>query len=320
MPLVKFFLSTSLLCLVLIRIDVFSFVFVIIWGVLLLLSAFELPRTQVFLIFLLNMVLITWGMGLYAAYFYLAAFGLPVLTMCVLIVENKDYNTIRTCGMIAAVTGISLYLIITYALTGSIGITDLQAVLHNSVNETLEWYKNWGILDNLAANGLNEESLRFQFETMAQTLPQYLPSYYYLQSLFTAFFVLLLANRINLHNAEKYLTKQPYFLDIMPWQLVWLVIIALALLLGGRNHNTSVYLAGANVLAVMVPTAIYFGFCALSWRLRMLKASTKKWAVAVIVILSIFFIPSALTFLALIGLFDSLIDYRKLRSQKGGRQ
>ncbi|MDR1159424.1 MAG: YybS family protein [Syntrophomonadaceae bacterium] len=320
MPFIKFFLSTSLLCLVLTKIDVLSFVFIIIWGTLLLLSALELPRTQVFLIFLLNMFIITWGMGLYAAYFYLAGFGLPVLVMCVFIAENKDYYTVRKSGLIAAAAGISLYLIIVYLLTGSIGIADFQAMLRNSVNESLEWYRNLGVLDNLASNGISEETLRLQLDSMAQTLPQYLPSYYYLQSLVTVFFTLLLTSRINMNDAKKRLNKQPYFLDIMPWQLVWLVIIALALLLWGRNHQTLAYLAGANALAIMVPIAIYFGFCSLNWRLKSVKASTRKWVVALIVILSIFFIPSALTFLALIGLFDSLIDYRKLRSRKGEKQ
>jgi hypothetical protein len=319
-PFIKFFLSTSLLCLVLTKIDVLSFVFIIIWGTLLLLSALELPRTQVFLIFLLNMFIITWGMGLYAAYFYLAGFGLPVLVMCVFIAENKDYYTVRKSGLIAAAAGISLYLIIVYLLTGSIGIADFQAMLRNSVNESLEWYRNLGVLDNLASNGISEETLRLQLDSMAQTLPQYLPSYYYLQSLVTVFFTLLLTSRINMNDAKKRLNKQPYFLDIMPWQLVWLVIIALALLLWGRNHQTLAYLAGANALAIMVPIAIYFGFCSLNWRLKSVKASTRKWVVALIVILSIFFIPSALTFLALIGLFDSLIDYRKLRSRKGEKQ
>jgi hypothetical protein len=286
----------------------------------LLLSALELPRTQVFLIFLLNMSIITWGMGLSAAYFYLAGFGLPVLVMCVFIAENKDYYTVRKGGLIAAAAGISLYLIIVYLLTGSIGIADFQDVLRNSVNESLEWYRSWGVLDNLSTNGISEETLRLQLDLMAQTLPQYLPSYYYLQSLATVFFTLLLANRISMNDAKKRLNKQPYFLDIMPWQLVWLVIIALALLLWGRNHQILAYLAGANTLVIMVPVAIYFGFCSLSWRLKSVKASTRKWLVALIVILSIFFIPSALTFLALIGLFDSLIDYRKLRSRKGEKQ
>jgi uncharacterized protein involved in outer membrane biogenesis len=47
-----------------------------------------------------------------------------------------------------------------------------------------------------------------------------------------------------------------------------------------------------------------------------MQPTAQKIAALILIVLSIIFALSAIIFLALLGLFDSLLDYRKLRNQK----
>jgi uncharacterized protein YybS (DUF2232 family) len=51
-----------------------------------------------------------------------------------------------------------------------------------------------------------------------------------------------------------------------------------------------------------------------------LPAKSKKWIVTLVVLLGLFFSVPTIIFIGLIGLFDSLLDYRKIRRKKEGIQ
>jgi uncharacterized membrane protein YhaH (DUF805 family) len=88
--------------------------------------------------------------------------------------------------------------------------------------------------------------------------------------------------------------------------------------LAGRYFDHSLaYQGGLNLMVIMAPMAIYFGFSTVSWRVKRLNDRIRKWVAILLVILGIVLLPSALIFLALVGLFDALLDYRKLISGKG---
>lgn len=313
---VKYLLGTIFICLLLTQTSYLAAVFFVIWGVVMLLSALTLPRHQVIILFAASLAIVILGMGFYAAY-YLASLGLAVLVMCMLITGQKDYYLIRGGGMIAAVIGVSLYLGSIYFITGSIGTEEWYMELNRSFQNYIPIYEQYGILDQLAAQGVTKEALQADLRNLAQQAAQFLPSIYYLQALLTVFFMLLIASNMSLRSPNHRLNRRPYFLDIMPWQLVWLVIIALALWLWGRYGQPLAYRVGANIIVTMVPVAGYFGFSAISWGIKKLKVGVRKWVAALLIILSLFLLPSAIIFLALTGLFDALVDYRKLRSGKG---
>ena len=111
--------------------------------------------------------------------------------------------------------------------------------------------------------------------------------------------------------------RKPYLQEIMPWQLVWVVIIALSLWLWGRHEQPMAYLVGANMMVIMIPIAVFFGFSAISWRIKRINYKYRKIIAALLIIMGVFILPSAIIFLTLIGLFDALLDYRKFRSGKG---
>ena len=103
----------------------------------------------------------------------------------------------------------------------------------------------------------------------------------------------------------------------MPWQLVWVIIAGLALwLLGRAQQMNSLYYTGSNILVVMLPISVYFGLATVVFKLKQQKPVYQKWFTIILIILSIFFLPSAVIFFSIIGVFDALMDYRKLRLEK----
>ena len=111
--------------------------------------------------------------------------------------------------------------------------------------------------------------------------------------------------------------KRPYDQEVMPWQLVWVVIAGLSLWLIGREEMSLVYYTGSNLLVVLVPIAVYFGLATVIYKLKQRKTSTRNWIITFLVIITVIFPLSAIIFLAVVGLFDSLLDHRKLRVEKG---
>ena len=151
---------------------------------------------------------------------------------------------------------------------------------------------------------------------MVKSFAWHLPAFYYLQAILAAFFMLFLA-AILCHKAGlERLKKRPFKYEIMPWQLAWVVIAGLALWLLGRAQMNSLYYIGSNILVIMLPISVYFGLAAVAFKLKEQKPVHQKWITIILIILSVLFLPSATVFFSVIGVFDALLDYRKLRLEK----
>jgi uncharacterized protein YybS (DUF2232 family) len=116
------------------------------------------------------------------------------------------------------------------------------------------------------------------------------------------------------------LERRPFIKEIMPWQLSWMVIAGLACWLLGRDQMNWLYYSGANILAIVVPITIFYGSAVLAYWLQRLPKKSRKWMVILVVLLGLFFSVPTIIFIGLIGLFDSLLDYRKIRRKKEGIQ
>jgi len=86
--------------------------------------------------------------------------------------------------------------------------------------------------------------------------------------------------------------------------------------LWGRDQLSAIYYAGSNILLISVPIALYYGLAAIVYMIRRFQKRTRKILVIVLVVLSLLFTASAIIFLTVIGLFDSLLDYRRLRTKE----
>lgn len=293
-----------------------TFFIAIFWGATLIISIFYLDRLNFILIFLINVGVLYYLAGLNNLFYYLTFFGLAVLVMGLLAFDKAGYYELQKWGIITAVIGVSLFLGILYLNTGNIGISDFELQLKNSTAASIKDYEALGMFEFYEKRGIMQADFEAKIYSIVTKIAYHLPAFYYLQAILAVFFMLFLATRVSLKRDIKRLNKKPYIKEIMPWQLAWLAIAGLILWLVGREKVSLIYFAGSNIILVLLPITVYFGLSALIFKFRQKNLSRKKWLIVLLVILAIIFPLSVVIFLSIFGLFDGLLDYRKLRIEE----
>ena len=312
MPAIMFLSVTSLLCFLMAIMPSLTFLLAIVWGSVLVLSALLLQRWQIIIIFLINNGLLYSINGNASLFFYLAFFGMAALVMTLMITFRRDYYETQKWGIITAVLGVSIFMGAVYLDSGQIGIQELEKQINNYLQDTLDAYEDSGIMDVYEEQGSSKAEVMQSFADMAGTISKHLPAIYYLQAIVVIFLMLLGASWLSLKFKLERLKKRPYSQEIMPWQFAWVTIAGLSLWLWGREEMGLIYYIGSNILVVMVPISIYFGIAALVFKIKQQSAGKKKWITTGLVVLSVVFPLSAVIFFGLIGLFDALLDFRKM--------
>ncbi len=313
---IKYLVITSILLLLMAGLSSLTLVMAIFWGGSLILAAVHLSWKQLLNLVLFNIILFYLLAGGDVLFYCLAFFGLSALVMSWLVNRGQDYYQVQKWGMAAAVAGVTLFILVIYAATGQSGTGEMEKQLNFYLQESMEEFEDSGILELYEKQGIEREKLENSMEDMVETMARYLPAIYYLQAILAAFFMLFLPAFLYRRADLERLKKRPYTNEIMPWQLAWVVIIGLALWLLGRAEMNNLYYAGSNLLVVMLPVSVYYGLSAVLFKLKQQQAVSRKWYAIALIILSIFFLPSAVIFFSIIGVFDALLDYRKLRLEK----
>lgn len=312
MPVIIVLSITSLLSYLMAVMPPLTFLLAIAWGSVLILAAQILKRWQIIIIFLINIGLLYAINDHAGLFFYLLFFGLAALVMTLIIAARRGYYEAQKWGLITAVLGVSLFMGALYLDSGQIGIKELENQINAYLQNSLKAYEDSGIMDLYAEQGLSKTEVVQSFADVARTTAKHLPAIYYLQAIVVIFLMLLGASWLSLKFKLERLKKRPYSQEIMPWQFVWVAIAGLGLWLWGRDEMGLIYYIGSNILVVMVPISIYFGIAALAFKIKQQSAGKKRWITTGLVVLSVVFPLSAVIFFGLIGLFDALLDFRKM--------
>lgn len=314
----RFFLITSALILIMVKIPLLAFFIALIWGAAFILSAFYLPKKYVFLIFAANMILLYLAAGIANMAFYLAFTGIAVLVMTYMASENKGYYELQKWGIFTAVFSVSVFISFMYFSTGDIGIKELEEDFKGYLQESLDMYEETGFFELYSNEGITRDKVEQDFLKITDIVARHLPAFYYLQAIMAVFFSLLLASYVALKRGIVRLNKKPFAEEVMPWQLVWAVILGLILVLAAPRTGANAYLyyAGSNLLAVMFPVSVYYGISALVYRIQDMNVKARRWFIIFLLIATLIFSISILVFASLVGVFDALLDYRKINKAK----
>ena len=313
---IKLSLISSLLLCLTVLLPPLAFIIAIGWGALLIRGSLTLSQRQIGLIYLLNFSLLYGLAGTSTLLFYAAFFGLPALLMSLLINRHQAYYSIQKWGVAAAVLGVSLFLGLLYWNSGQIGMEQTELQINNYVQESLKAYEDSGFIGFYESRGLSRAELEKSFKVMTRSIVCHLPALYYVQAIMEVFFMLLLASFLSRKSPDERLKRKAYTEEMMPWPLVWVLIVGLALWLWGRDEMGSLYYAGSNIMVVMTPIAVYYGLAVLLFEFKRLLPSKRKLFATLLIILSLFFPLSAIIFLSLMGLFDSLLNFRKIALER----
>ena len=317
MPLfVKIVLGTSSLAVLMALLPFLTVVVAILWGCSLLLSALYLDQKRLITVIIINIIIVLSLSGLEETLFLLAFFIIPAVVISLGAQQDRDYYQLQRGGVTVAVIAISLLLGGLYYSTGDMGMVQLEQEIAAQVEDIVEYYDDVGLMNIYEEQGISAQELKEALVSFMGAAVRHLPAFYYLQAIMAVFFMLFLASFWCQKRNLNRLIRKPFDQEIMPWQMAWVVILGLALWLWGRDQLSTVYYIGSNILLLTVPIALYYGLAAVVYRIRQYKQRTRRIMVIVLAVLSLLFTASAIIFFTVIGLFDSLLDYRRLRTKE----
>ena len=317
MPLfVKIVLGTSSLAVLMALLPFLTVVVAILWGCSLLLSALYLDQKRLITVIIINIIIVLSLSGLEETLFLLAFFIIPAVVISLGAQQDRDYYQLQRRGVTVAVIAISLLLGGLYYSTGDMGMVQLEQEIAAQVEDIVEYYDDVGLMNIYEEQGISAQELKEALVSFMGAAVRHLPAFYYLQAIMAVFFMLFLASFWCQKRNLNRLIRKPFDQEIMPWQMAWVVILGLALWLWGRDQLSTVYYIGSNILLLTVPIALYYGLAAVVYRIRQYKQRTRRIMVIVLAVLSLLFTASAIIFFTVIGLFDSLLDYRRLRTKE----
>ncbi|MDD4172327.1 MAG: DUF2232 domain-containing protein [Syntrophomonas sp.] len=306
-------LISSAACLAMSTLPSLAFVSGIIWGISLLLGGHFTSRNHMLLIFALN-ILLLYGLAGSSNLFFLLIFGTPSFIMGLLLAAKKGYYELQRWGMVSALLLVSLFIGLAYYNNGD--VNTLHTELNQYLEDSIELAEESGFIELYEQQGISPEEMKNILAGAAQWFFMHLPALYYLQAILAVFLVLTLSAYISRKRNLPILTHKPFAEEIMPWQFVWAIIIALALWIWGRDQMTNMYYVGSNLLVVGAPVTVYYGLSSLKYQWMRITPRAQRWALIIFIMNMLVFTLPATIFIGLWGLFDSLLDYRKLNHKK----
>jgi hypothetical protein len=312
-------LISVLACLFMTYVPAWAFLGGLGWGITLLSGGYYLSAKQLSLIFVLNVLLLI-GLAGSSNLFFMLIFGAPALVMGVMLSQKRGYYQLQKWGMFTVVLLVSLFLGLAYFLPASSGSANLQLDMEQYVADTIQIAEDSGLLTLYAQQGISPDELKIDLEQTARWSFMHRPAFYYLEAMLAVCLTLRLSRWVSGRIKKGIeLHKKPFREEMMPWQLAWLVIMALALWLRGRDTMNNVYYVGSNLLVLAAPITFYYGLANLAYLRNRLQPQRRKMATLVLVGLVLIYTIPNFFFICLLGLFDSLIDYRKLSPAKEAR-
>jgi MFS family permease len=304
--------ATSIICILMCVIPALFILLAVLWGVLLVVSACYIEKAQLIAIFLINNLIYYLLAGFSTVFFSIIFFGAAYLAMSIAANYRQGYYEIQKWGIIIGLLSVSFFLISLY--TSPEGLSTVQTQLEGYLNNTIKTYDDSGLLEFYANQGISRAEIERSLSQVMEQIIRYLPAFYYLQAIMAVFFTSIVAAYIGRKYGIDRLIKKPFSEEIMPWQLVWVAILGLVFWIGDKNNMSTLYSIGSNLLVVLVPIAMYYGLSVVVYSIK--RSSFKTWLIIAMVILTLISPISVVIFLSLAGLFDSLIDYRKVRTVK----
>lgn len=312
---ISLLLTTSGACLVMSLFPSLAWLGGIAWGIALFLGGHAVDRRLLVSVAGSN-VLLLFGLSGNSNLFLIMSIGLPALVMGILLGDGRDFYEIQKWGVLAAVLLVILYWSMAqYSGDPRVRFWD-QSQMETYVAESLNTSQDMGLVEVYMQQGLSREELEQDIVLAARWLYMHLPALYMINVLFGIWLVLRLGAIIGSRRGLTGLKPKPYAEEIMPWQLSWLIIAALTAWLWGRDELNNVYYCASNVLVVMIPVTAYFGLAVQAYKLGKMKPSTRRWGWAIFMVIALLFTPLAIVFISFLGLFDSLVDYRRLNQKK----
>ncbi|HHV63489.1 MAG TPA: DUF2232 domain-containing protein [Peptococcaceae bacterium] len=189
-------------------------------------------------------------------------------------------------------------------------------VIQKNIDSLLQLYKEQGTLNSLEEQGVSLAELKKYLQLAMPIYYQLMPAFSSIIG-FLEFGVAYLTIRFSLKKIQK---TEPFDHFRLPWYEVWFTICGLAAYLGGDYLGVeALRIAGINIMAVMAAISLVLGFACLVYLMKHPKLP--RFMVWIFILIGVFFPYLLLGGLVIVGLFDPVLNLRKIpEKSEGGKQ
>ncbi|MDS1030560.1 YybS family protein [Bacillota bacterium LX-D] len=214
-------------------------------------------------------------------------------------------------GSMAAIGGTIGALGLFFALAG---FSPLQFDLQGVVNSSLQMYRQMGVLEKFSQKGISEAELRQMVTQMVTFIQAVIPAYMLLSSLANALLSLLLSRKILQKLRIPIPKAAPFSQWKLPWYFIWPFILGLgAWLFTDYLGWPPLKTVGQNIVIFYFPIFTFIGIAVVKYYFQKIDLLLIKLG---LILLAVFNLPVSISFLILLGMFDTVLDYRRLGKSK----
>ena len=311
MGIVRIAVLSSLSCLAVVALPRTRFFWGLLWAAILFAGGRTLKRSQLAGLLVFNIALLYLLYPGHGQLYYILVAGLSGLVMGMLHGDGAGYVNIRRGGIAAGLLGATIFLGVIFSVVSPLSLAGLQGEAQAFAASMAQQAREAGILDVYAQSGLAMTELEALLNVVAEWIAFHMPGFLYLEALAMVFLSLTLGTFIVRRESE--VRRKPFVQEQMPWPLIWLVILGLGLVIWGYDARNLLYYLGSNILLVLTPLAVYFGLAVAFYRFRLSAGPWRTVGLGIFILMVLLFPNYIFILLAVVGLFDALIDYRHLR-------
>ncbi|NLO88750.1 MAG: DUF2232 domain-containing protein [Clostridia bacterium] len=250
-------------------------------------------------------------MGPWLSFFPVLQFGSLGLISGLLLNKGKSSGRIIAAGMIVSmlVVGSILYFPILMGIFQEEGM----GAIYGKANAFLEAWEEAGLLEQFEKQGISRDELERSLRAAVVWTVSLLPSIIATYSAASSFCNFLGARAVLLRKGFEVPKFPPFREWRVPWYSSWVVISGLGLaLLGDFIKVRSLFVMGLNLIILYMPLAFIIG---LSVGVNFYGRIKSHFVKLIILFTAIIYLPFTLILLLLLGVFDPLLNFRKLQSK-----
>lgn len=245
---------------------------------------------------------------------FLVLIGMPSIAIALAVSQFGMFGKVVSYGFVGGILGFLVYWGYLALLGEHLAIHPVESFFAGYYTLAMEAWDMTDLGEIYTKYGLTKNMLAQWFKSFLNSLTTIRPGLYIIGG-WAQILLGLVSAKIVL-GSRGYLIREPFANQMMPWQLDWVMIAGLAAWLAGTQWNIKWPVqAGANVIFLIAPIAFYFGLSLLVYVFQ--RWDIKAWLIWGLILLLLFMPVQAFFFIAILGIFDPLIDYRDLDGKRG---
>ena len=260
---------------------------------------------------MVSWAMLTVLMGPWLSFFPAVQFGSLGLTAGFLLKKGKSSGRIIAAGIIVSmlVVGIILY----FPMLMGIFHEEGMGAFYGRANAVLEAWEEAGLLEQFEEQGISRDEIERSLRAAVVWTVNLLPSIIATYSAASSFCNFLGARAVLLRKGCEVPKFPPFSEWRVPWYSSWVVILGLGLaLLGDYIKAQSLFVIGLNLLILYIPAAFTIGLAVGANFYNRIKSHFVK---LIILITALIYLPFTAVMLLFLGVFDPLLNFRKLQSK-----